>query len=147
VKKFSPSFILVVGVVAAIVAALTAIGCALGGATGAASTSGAASRYRTASVLVAVEPEKAFKSAVTVLLERGDVEITNLTESKNRCRAAVGRQKLSLRVLESGPDRSRLSLMVGGGDDPSTNLELAEDLLQAICDGLPVSCEPGADVP
>ena len=35
--------------------ALTAIGCALGGATGAASTSGAASRYRTASVLVAVE--------------------------------------------------------------------------------------------
>jgi hypothetical protein len=67
------------------------------------------------------------------LLEREDIEITELGEAGNSCKAVAENRTLTLRVIESAPGRSRLSLMVGGGSDGDANDRLAKDLLVAIC--------------
>ena len=111
----------------------------------AASTHRSASVYRSATAYVQLEPDQAFNRAVKMLLERGDIEITDLKEANNRCSAVEGDHRLTFRVIESGGGRSRLSMLVGGGDDPDANQELADTLIQAICGRLPTACELGVD--
>jgi hypothetical protein len=82
-----------------------------------------------------------------MLLERGDIQITDLEEADNRCQAVAGDQKLTFRVIESTEERSRLSLLVGGGDDPVANQELADRLMRQICGGLGVACDLEVDNP
>ena len=86
-------------------------------------------------------PDQAFNPAVEVLLERGDIEITDLKEADNRCRAVVGDHKITFKVVASGAGLARLSMVVGGGDDPGVNQELADSLMRGICSRLPVACE------
>ena len=135
-------------VIAAVaVVAIVACGCATGTSAAAASTHGRASVYRSATAYVRLAPDQAFNPAVNVLLERGDVEITDLKEANNRCKAVEGDHKLTFRVIESGDGRSRLSMLVGGGDNPDANQELADDVNRKICAHLPVPCEFGAVEP
>ena len=122
-------------------------GCATGTSAVAASTHGRASVYRSATAYVQLAPEQAFDPAVKMLLERGDIEITDLKEANNRCTAVEGDHKLTFRVIESGDGRSRLSMLVGGGDNPDANQELADDVIRKICAHLPVPCEFGAVEP
>jgi hypothetical protein len=133
----------------ALVLAMTAgsLGCATGGSAAAASTYGKASVYRSATAYVQLAPEQAFNPAVKMLLERGDIEITDLKEANNRCKAVTDDFKLTFRVIESGPGRSRLSMLVGGGNDPGANQELAERLMRAICGRLTVDCNPEPEAP
>ena len=51
---------------------------------------------------VQLAPDQAFNPAVKILLERGDIEITDLKEHDNRCRAVAGDRKLTFRVVEYG---------------------------------------------
>lgn len=88
-------------------------------------------------------PDQAFNPAVKILLERGDIEITDLKEHDNRCRAVAGDRKLTFKVVDTGTGRSRLSMVVGGGNDPEANQDFADNLMHAICGRLPVSCEHG----
>jgi hypothetical protein len=127
--------------------AIGACGCATGTSTVAASTHGRASVYRSATAYVQLEPDKAFNPAVKMLLERGDIEITDLKETNNRCKAVAGDRKLTFRVIESANGRSRLSMLVGGGDDPDANQELADRMMQQICARLAVACESGTGAP
>jgi len=110
----------------------------------AASTHGAASVYRSAIAYVQLAPDKAFNPAVNMLLERGDIEITDLKEVNYRCNAAIGDHTLTFRVIESGNGRSRLSMLVGGGDNPEVNQELADKLMGEICHRLAGACESEA---
>lgn len=121
--------------------------CATGTSVGAASTYGKASVYRSASASVQLAPDQAFNTAVKTLLEREGIEITDLTESGNRCRAVSGDHRLTFKVVDVGTSRSRLSMVVGGGHDPEANQELADRLLRAICSRLPVACENGPPAP
>jgi len=86
-------------------------------------------------------PGKAFKPAVKMLLERGDIEVTDLNEANNRCKAVVGDRTLTFRVIESGEGRSRMSILIGGGDGTEANQQLADALMQQICGRLEVACE------
>ena len=129
------------------VVAIVAHGCATGTSTVAASTHGKASVYRSATAYVELAPDRAFNPAVKMLLERGDIEITDLKEANNRCKAVAGDRKLTFRVIESGIGRSRLSVLVGGGDNPDANQELADRLMQQICGRLGVACDFGVDEP
>ncbi len=113
----------------------------------AASTHGRTSVYRSATAYVQLAPDKAFNPAVKVLLERGDIEITDLEEAENRCKAVAGDRKLTFRVIESENGSSRLSLLVGGGDDPAANQELADRIMQQICGHLGVVCESATSAP
>lgn len=124
-----------------IATALAACGCATGTSAVAGTTYQKSSVYRSATARVALAPEDAFNPAVKLLLERGDINITKLKESENRCSAIVGSHKLTFRVIEAGPGRSRLSLMVGGGHDPAANQDLADELVRGICSRLSVQCE------
>jgi hypothetical protein len=135
----------VIAVVA--VVAIVAYGCATGTSAVAASTHGSASVYRSATAYVRLVPDQAFNPAVKMLLERGDIEITELKEVNNRCKAVAGDRTLTFRVIESGAGRSRLSMLVGGGDDPDANQELADSLMEQICGRLGVACDFGADEP
>ena len=123
------------------VVAIVAHGCATGTSTVAASTHGKSSVYRSATAYVELAPDRAFNPAVKMLLERGDIEITDLKEANNRCKAVEGDRKLTFRVIESSGGRSRLSMLVGGGDDPDANQALADDMIRRICARLPVPCE------
>lgn len=107
----------------------------------AASTHGRASVYRSATAYVELAPDQAFNPAVKMLLERGDVEITDLKEAENRCRAVSGHHTITLRVIESAEGRSRISILVGGGDDPEGSQVLADDLIWRICARLGTKCE------
>ena len=128
--------------------AIATCGCATGTSAMAASTHGKASVYRSATAYVQLAPEQAFNPAVKMLLERGDIEITDLKEANNRCIAVAGDRKLTFRVIESTEGRSRLSMLVGGGTDPLANEELAARLMQQICGRLGVACDfVGADGP
>jgi hypothetical protein len=111
------------------------------------STYGKVSVYRSATAYVRLAPDQVFNPVVEMLLERGDIKITDLKEASNRCRAVTGDRELTLRVIESGTGRSRLSVLVGGGDDPDANQELADTLMQQICGRLTVECEPGSGAP
>lgn len=122
--------------------AIGACGCATGTSAVAASTHGRTSLYRSASAYVQLAPEDAFEPAVKLLLEREDIEITDLKEANSRCKAVAGDRKLTLRVIESGEGLSRLSLLVGGGNDPDSNQQLADGLMHEICGRLGVACEP-----
>lgn len=129
---------------------LTAIGtcaCATGTSAVAASTHGRTSVYRSATAYVQLAPEDAFEPAVTLLLEREDIEITDLREAHNRCKAVAGNRKLTFRIIESTDGRSRLSLLVGGGDDPEANQELADKLMRQMCSRLSAACESGTGTP
>ena len=123
--------------------AIATCGCATGTSAVAASTHGSASVYRSATAYVQLAPEQAFNPAVKMLLERGDIETTDLKEANKRCSTVEGDHRLTFRVIESGGGRSRLSMLVGGGDDPDANQELADTLIQAICGRLPAACELG----
>jgi len=142
------SLILIPAVVALVAAiAIATCGCATGTSAVAASTHGRASVYRSATAYVQLAPDKAFNPAVKMLLERGDIEITDLKEADNRCKAIAGERGLTFRVIESGDGRSRLSMLVGGGDDPDANQELADRLMHQICGRLGVACESGTGAP
>jgi len=129
--------------VAAVVTAIAigACGCATGTSAVAASTHGRASVYRSATAYVELAPGEAFKPAVKMLLERGDIEITDLNEANNRCKAVVGDRTLTFRVIESGEGRSRMSILIGRGDGTEANQQLADALMQQICGRLEVACE------
>lgn len=132
--------IAICGGVLAIVA-FAGVGCATGASAAGASVSSASSVYGSASAYVQLPPDQAFNPAVKMLLERGDIEITDLKEANNRCKAVAGDHKLTFRVIESGAGRSRLSMLVGGGYDPVSNQEMADELLDTICRRLSVACE------
>lgn len=124
--------------------ALGVSGCATGTSAVAASAHGGASLYRSATAYAQLAPNEAFNPAVEMLQERDDIEITDLAESDNRCKAVAGDRKLTFRVIESANGRSRLSILVGGGDDPEANQELAESLMHDICARIGPVCERGA---
>ena len=107
----------------------------------AASAYGKGSVYRSASATVQLAPDRVFNPGVKMLLERGDIEITDLKEHDNRCRAIAGDRKLTFKVVDAGAGRSRLSMVVGGGHDAEANQELAKVLVTAICSRLSVACE------
>lgn len=121
--------------------AVSVCGCATRTSAIAASTYGKASLYGSATAYVRLAPDEAFKPAVGILLEREDVKITDLDEARTRCTAMAGERKVTLRVIESTPGRSRLSLMVGGGHEPGANAELADELVKRICSRLAPGCE------
>ena len=135
--------------VAAVVTAIAigACGCTTGTSAVAASTHGRASVYRSATAYVELAPGEAFKPSVKMLLERGDIEVTDLKEADNRCKAVAGDRKMTFRVIESADGRSRLSVLVGGGNNPDANQELADRLMQQICGSLEVPCESGTGSP
>ena len=126
---------------------VSGVGCTVGASATAASTYGKGSVYRSASATVQLAPDQAFNPAVRVLLERGDIEITDLKEHDNRCRAVAGDRRLTFKVVDTGTGRARLSMVVGGGNDPEANQDLAEGLVRAICSRLPVACENGPPAP
>ena len=117
--------------------------CATGASAVTASTYARASVYRSATAHVLLPPEQAFKPVVEMLLARGDIKITELDEADTRCSAVSGDHKLTLRVIESGDGRSRISILVGGGDDPNENQDLADDLIWRICARLGTACDIG----
>ena len=141
--------LIVIPAVGSLVATIVIVnyGCATGSSAVAASTHGRASVYRSDTAYVQLAPAQAFNSAVKMLLERDDIEITDLKEADNRCKAVIGDHKLTFRVIESGGGRSRLSMLVGGGDDPDANQELADMLMHQICGRLGVACESGTGAP
>jgi hypothetical protein len=116
-------------------------GCAMGTSAVGASTYQKSSAYRSAAATVDLGPEDAFEAAVKLLLERDDIEITELEEGANRCAARAGDHKLTLRVTEVSPGRCRLSMLVGGGNDAEANQSLADELLTRICARLGTKCE------
>jgi len=126
---------------------ITAGGCAAGASTVAGSTSGKVSVHRSATAYAALAPEDAFEPAVTILLERDDIEITALDEAANRCTAVSGEVTITLRVIQSTPGRSRLSIMVGRGTDADSNQALADRLVRAICLSLGAACETAQPTP
>ena len=123
--------------------AFGACGCATGTSAVAASTHRKASLHRSASAHVQLAPDDAFVPAAELLLEREDIEITDLNQARNQCKAVAGDRKLTFRVIESGAGGSRLSMLVGGGHDPEANQELADELVKEICGRLGVACESG----
>lgn len=100
-----------------------------------------ASVYGTATAYVRLAPGDAFERAVEILAELEDIEITARDEVSTRCTAVAGNRALTFRVFESDVGRSRLSLLVGGGDDPVANEEMANRLMQEICGHLDAACE------
>jgi hypothetical protein len=134
-----PAVVACGAVVVAVV--IGASGCATGTSAVAGSTYRKGSVYRSATAYVGLAPDDAFEPAVELLLEREDVEITDLKEADNRCKAVAGDHQLTLRVIESGTSRSRVSVLVGGGSDPEANDELARELLTQICERLDGVCE------
>jgi hypothetical protein len=127
--------------------AIGACGCATGTSTIAASAYRKASVYGTSKSYVQMAPEDAFKPGVAILAELEDTEITALDKDSTRCTAAHRDRVLTFRVFESGDGRSRLSLLVGGGDDADANQELADRLMHEICGRLRVACEFRSDSP
>jgi hypothetical protein len=128
---------------AGLVAALTvgSFGCAAGTSTVAASAYRKAAVYGTSKAYVQMAPEDAFKPGMAILAELEDTKITALDEDSTRCTAAHGDRMLTFRVFVSGDGRSRLSLLVGGGDDAVANQELADQLMKKICEQLDATCE------
>lgn len=144
--KRSPAISLAIGALLASLA-LWSTACASRTSALAASTHGRTSVYRSATAYVQLAPDKAFNPAVKMLLERGDIEITDLKEVNNRCKAVAGDRTLTFRVIESTNGRSRLSILVGGGNDPEANQELADKLMGQFCGRLEVACESGTGAP
>jgi len=130
-----------------IAVAAGAYGCATGTSTVAASAYRKAAVYGTSKAYVRTAPEDAFKDGVRVLGELADTEITALDEKSTRCAAVHGDRVLTFRVFESGDGMSRLSLLVGGGDDSVANQELADRLMREICRRLDVACESSNGAP
>lgn len=116
-------------------------GCAMGTSAVGASTYQKSSVYRSASATVDLGPEDAFGAAVKLLLEREDIEITELEEGANRCSARVGDHTLTLRVTAVGPGRTRLSMLVGGGRDAEANQNLADEIVDEACARLGNICD------
>jgi len=112
-----------------------------------ASTAGKVSAHRSATASVALAPEDVFEPAVTILLERDDIEITALDEAANRCTAVSGDVTITLWVIASAPGRSRLSIMVGRGTDADANQALADRLAGTICLKLGPACETAQPSP
>ncbi|MEE4274070.1 MAG: hypothetical protein V2I67_20500 [Thermoanaerobaculales bacterium] len=121
--------------------AIGTTGCAMGTSAVGASTYQKASIYRSAAATVDLGPEDAFEAAVKLLLERDDIEITELEEDANRCSARAGDQTLTLRIIEVGSERTRLSLLVGGGRDTESNQDLADEMIAEVCARLGSACD------
>jgi len=121
--------------------AIGTTGCAMGTSAVGASTYQKASVYRSAAATVDLGPEDAFEAAVKLLLERDDIEITELDEEANRCSARAGDQTLTLRIIEVGSERTRLSLLVGGGRDTESNQDLADEMIAEVCARLGSACD------
>jgi hypothetical protein len=130
-----------------VAAAIGAGGCSTGTSLVAASAYRKASVYGTSKAYVEMAPEDAFQPGVAILAELEDTEITALDEDSTRCTAAHGDRVLTFRVFESREGLSRLSLLVGGGDDANANQELADRLMQEICGRLGTECETGSGSP
>ena len=122
-------------------AAIGAGGCAMRISAAGASTYQKSSVYRSAAATIGLNPEDAFDAAATLLLEHGGIEITKLEERENRCSAVAGEHKLTLRVTEVGPGRTRVSILVGGGRDAEANQRLADEIVEEICARLGTTCE------
>jgi uncharacterized spore protein YtfJ len=116
-------------------------GCAAGASAISASTYTTASSYGSASAHVPLEPAAAFDPAVRYLLGREDIKLIDLTEADSRCTAVAGDRRLTFRVIETSPGRSRLSMIVGGSGETAKNQEWADGLLRQICRQLDVGCE------
>jgi hypothetical protein len=127
------------GVVVVAVAVGT-IGCAAASSLVATSAYHKASVYGTSKAYVHMVPGEAFEPGVAVLAELEGVEITAIDETSHRCTAAQGNRVVTFRVFESGGGHSRLSILVGGGDDPDANQRLADSLIRSICRHLGVEC-------
>jgi len=121
--------------------AIGSTGCATGVSSVAASTYQKASTYRSAAATVDLPPEDVFEAGVEVLVEREDIEITELEEGANRCSARVGDHTLTLRVIEVASDRTRLSLLVGGGRDTESNQTLADEIVEEVCARFAKKCD------
>jgi hypothetical protein len=120
---------------------IAAGGCATGSSLVAASAYRKASVYGTSKAYVRMAPGAAFKPGLAVLAGLDGFEITALDEDTTRCTALQGDRVLTFRVFESGDEGARLSLLVGGGDDPVANQELADRLMAQICGRLDAACE------
>ena len=116
-------------------------GCAMGSSAVGASTYQKSTVYRSAAATVDLGPEDAFEAAVKLLLERDDIEITELEEGANRCTARAGDHKLTLRVTAVGPGRTRLSMLVGGGRDTESNQTLADEIVEEVCARFAKKCD------
>ena len=121
--------------------AIAAGGCAAGTSMVASSAYRKASVYGTATAYVRLAPNDAFEPAMQALAEMQDIEITALDQASTRCSADAGDREVTFRVFESEVGRSRLSVLVGGGDDPVANQQLANRLMQQICGHFDVTCE------
>jgi hypothetical protein len=135
----SPAGAVFVLIVAAVTMATT--GCLTATSMVASSAYRKASVYGTSNAYVPVVPEVAFERGVAALAGLEDVEITAVDEVTTRCTADQGDRVLTFRVFESTSGRSRLSLLVGGGDDADTNQRLADELMEKICGRFSGGCE------
>lgn len=120
--------------------AIGTTGCAMGTSAVGASAYQKATSYRSAVATVDLGPEDAFEAAVKLLLERDDIEITELEEGANRCSARAGDHTLMLRVIKVNSERTRLSLLVGGGRDTESNQNLADEMIAEVCARLGSAC-------
>jgi len=116
-------------------------GCAMGTSAVGASTYQKSSAYRSAAATVDLGPEDVFEAAVKLLLEREDIEITELEEGANRCVARAGDHTLTLRVTAVSPGRTRLSMLVGGGRDAEANQTLADEIVEGVCARFAKKCD------
>jgi hypothetical protein len=124
-----------------VLVAVVSFGCSAGTSSVAASAYRKAAAYGSSKAYVQMVPEDAFDPGVAMLSQLEDAEITALDEDFTRCTATFGDRALTFRVFESGEGRSRLSLLVGGGDDAVANQELADQLMKKICKHLEAACE------
>jgi len=130
-----------------IVIAIASSGCSSASTVAATSAYRQVSLYRSASAHVSLAPDDAFEPAVTFLLERDDIEITDLNETHRQCTAVLGDRTLTFRVIAAGTDRSRLSMLVGGVDDANGSQKVADGLIRDICGHLSPPCEIGSGAP
>lgn len=133
--------------VLALAVVIGASGCAAAASTTAASTYRKVSLYRSAAAYAPQASDEVFDSAAKLLLDRDDIDITDLNEAHRQCTAVAGDRTLTLRVINAGPGRSRISLLVGGIEDDAGSQALADGLLEAICSRLAVPCEWGTRAP
>ena len=129
------------GLLVVAVAVEGTVGCAAGSSLVAASAYRKASVYGTSKAYVQMPSAEAFKSGAAVLAELENVEITAMDEDSTRCAATQGDRVATFRVFEAAEGRSRLSLLVGGGEDADANQELADQLMRNICERLDTGCE------
>jgi hypothetical protein len=86
-------------------------------------------------------PDDAFAAAANLVRDRDDLGETAFDEAGRRWTGDMRTHTVTVRVIESTPGRSRVTVTVGGGNDPVTNESLAAELLRDVCARFPVPCE------